>query len=293
MIQYTATVALKCSSELGEGALWHAGRGVLYWVDILRHRVNVFEPRTGRNDVYEVGEDVGTVVGQRSGGVMLALKSGFAHLDLQTREVKRVAPTEADNPLVRFNDGKCDPAGRFWAGTMGYKSRGLGKLYRLDADGSVHLMLEPVSTSNGIVWTRDARVMYYIDTPTGRVDAFDYDVHSGSICNRRTAIEVPKEMGHPDGMTIDADDNLWVAMWEGYGVRQFDPRTGALLATVSVSGAGRTTSCALGGENLDELYITTASTGYDDDRRRREPLAGSLFVAKVNARGVPSAEYAG
>lgn len=283
---------LDAKSVLGEGALWHAKTQTLYWVDILESLLHIYDPATGRDRAINVGEHVGTVVVRKSGGVMLALKRGFASLDLKTEKVTLIADPEkrADN---RFNDGKCDPAGRFWAGTLSYKDTPeSGALYRLDKDLTVHRMVEKISCSNGIVWSSDNKTMYYIDSFTMRVDAFDFDVETGNVSNRRTVITAEKGMGFPDGMAIDAEDKLWVAHWDGSSVRRWDPKTGKLLRTIDIP-ATRVTSCAFGGPKLDKLYVTSATTGLDEATRKRFPTAGGLFLVDPGVTGVLSPEFAG
>lgn len=288
-----AELLVDARAELGEGALWDARERVLYWVDITGEAVHVFDPASGKNTSHPVGQKVGTVVCRRSGGLMLAVHHGFARFGLDSRSLEIVADPESATPTNRFNDGKCDPAGRFWAGTMDLDGKkGAGALYRMDADGKVHRMLGGVSCSNGIVWSRDARTMYYIDTPTREVSAFDYDRATGSISNRRAAVRVPESLGLPDGMCIDAEDNLWVAMWGGSSVTRWDPATGTLVASYPLP-ASQVTSCAFGGEKLDELYVTTARVSLSAEALRKEPHAGGLFRLRPGARGVPAVEYAG
>ncbi|MBL7200810.1 MAG: SMP-30/gluconolactonase/LRE family protein [Anaerolineae bacterium] len=288
-----AELVLDAKADLGEGALWDAKGQVLYWVDIMAGGLHIYDPATGRDRAIDVGQPVGTVVARRSGGVMLAVHHGFASLDLQTGELEIVQDPESHLPGNRFNDGKCDPAGRFWAGTLAMDGtpRVCG-LYRLDPDLSVHKMLEGVTISNGIVWSLDQAVMYYVDTPTRRVDAFDYDLASGEIENRRAVVRVPAEMGYPDGMTIDSEGMLWVALWGGHKVSRWDPADGRLLQTVDLP-AANVTSCAFCGENLDQLYITTARTGLPPEQLKGQPLAGGLFRAEVGVRGLPAFEFAG
>ncbi len=279
-------------SKLGEGAIWDAREQLLYWVDILSHEVHIFDPKTKTDRAIDVGSDVGTVVKRASGGLMLSVQRGFAFLDLRTRETTLVADVHRDDAAIRFNDGKCDPAGRFWAGTMAYAfAKGAGKLYRLDLDKSVHAMVHDVTCSNGIVWTRDNKTMYYIDTPTGQVSAFDYDDATGNLANRRVAVQIPQGMGHPDGMTIDGEDNIWVCLWGGGRVAQFDPRSGKHSASIEVPGVKNVTSCALGGPNFTDMFITTAAP--DDGDASKQPNAGSLFHATVKVPGVPAFEYKG
>jgi sugar lactone lactonase YvrE len=224
---------------------------------------------------------------------MLALHHGFAGLDLETGQVEIVADPEKHLPGNRFNDGKCDPAGRFWAGTLALDGTPeVASLYRLDADLSVRKMLGEVTCSNGIVWTRDSQTMYYIDTGLRRIDAFDYDHKTGDISGRRTAFEVPPEMGYPDGSTLDSEGMLWVALWQGSAVSRWNPETGELLQTISVP-APNVTSCALGGASLNELYITTARNGMSEEAIESNPLAGGLFRARVDVPGLPAFEFAG
>jgi sugar lactone lactonase YvrE len=289
----TAELVLDAKADLGEGALWDDKGQVLYWVDIMAGKLHIYDPAAGRDRTIAVGQPVGTVVARRSGGVMLALHHGFASLDLGTGELEMIHDPESHLPGTRFNDGKCDPAGRFWAGTLAMDGtpRASG-LYRLDPDLSVHKMLDGVTTSNGIVWSLDRGTMYYVDTPTSRVDAFDYDLASGEIGNCRAVVHVPAEMGYPDGMTIDSEGMLWVALWGGGKVSRWNPADGRLLQTVDLP-ATNVTSCAFGGENLDQLYITTARTGLPPEQLSEQPLAGGLFRADVGVRGLPAFEFAG
>jgi sugar lactone lactonase YvrE len=204
-----------------------------------------------------------------------------------------VTDPEQDLPGNRFNDGKCDPAGRFWAGTLALDGTPkVASLYRIDADLSVHKMLGEVSCSNGIVWTLDGQTMYYIDTFLRRVDAFDYEYQTGEISGRRVAFEIPSEMGFPDGSTLDSEGMLWVALWQGGAVSRWNPETGELLQVVKVP-APNVTSCAFGGPNLDRLYITTARNGMSDQALAEHPLAGGVFFADVSATGLPAFAFAG
>jgi sugar lactone lactonase YvrE len=289
----SAELVLDAQAELGEGAIWDADRRVLYWVDILGCQVHVYDPASDQDRAIDVRQYVGTVVRRRSGGLMLALHHGFANLDLETGRVEVVADPEQHLPGNRFNDGKCDPAGRFWAGTLALDGAPeVASLYRLDADLSVHKMLDGVTCSNGIVWTLDNTTMYYIDTALRRVDAFDYDLETGAISGRRTAFEVPPEMGFPDGSTLDGEGMLWVALWQGGAVARWNPATGQLLQTLAVP-APNVTSCAFGGPNLDRLYITTARNGLSKEALQQYPLGGGLFCADVEVRGLPACEFAG
>jgi len=286
MKEQKAELVLDAHAGLGEGAIWHDN--VLYWIDLEIGNIHIFNPDTGADRIIELGQSVGTVVPRAAGGLAVAVQGGFGTVDLESGELNILADPEPDLPENRFNDGKCDPQGRFWAGTATITcDQPVGTLYRMDADHSVHPMVKNVTISNGIVWTRDRKTMYFIDTALERVDAFDYDDASGDISNRRTIIEISKpDHGWPDGMAIDTNDNIWIAMWEGSCVTNWDPRTGELLEKIHTDSA-QTTSCAFGGPNLDELYITSAAEGLS------EPHGGGLFRAKVESRGVPSTPFAG
>jgi sugar lactone lactonase YvrE len=293
LMSQSAELVLDTKAALGEGAIWDAERQVLYWVDILSCHVHIYDPVTGQDRIIDVGQYVGTVVPRRSGGLMLALHHGFASLDLETGQVEIVADPEQHLPDNRFNDGKCDPAGRFWAGTLALDGKPeVASLYRLDADMSVHKMLDQVTCSNGIVWTLDNKTMYYIDTALRRVDAFDYDHETGAISGRRAAFEVPAEMGYPDGSTLDSEGMLWVALWQGGAVSRWNPVTGELLQVVEVA-APNVTSCAFGGPSLDQLYATTARNGLSEEALAQYPLAGGLFRAEVGVTGMRAFGFAG
>ena len=292
----TVELLLDTKAELGEGPIWHAASQRLYWVNIMAGDVHVYDPATNTDRFITVGQPVGTVVPRRSGGVMLAVRHGFASLDLDSGAVAMLADADTDRPENRFNDGKCDPAGRFWAGSMlngaGEKDPPHGSLYSLDANHQVRRRLGDVRISNGLAWSPDKRTMYFVDSPDHRVDAFDYDDATGEISHRRTAVAIDREYGMPDGMTIDAEGMLWVAGWGGGQVSRWNPATGQFLETIHVP-ASQSSACAFGGPNLDLLYITSARTGLDAATLAREPRAGGLFVARPGAKGLEAFEFAG
>jgi sugar lactone lactonase YvrE len=286
-------VLVDAHALVGEGPLWDEDQGVLYWVDILSNKLYIYEPTSGENRAFDVGQHVGTVVLRASGGVMLAVYDGFAAYDLASQTLTMINDPEADLPNNRFNDGKCDPAGRFWAGSMAYNEQSTqGSLYRLDPDLSVHKMLSNIGISNGIVWSLDQRMMYYIDSTAHTVRAFDYNNATGDISNERVVITVPQEMGLPDGMAIDTEGMLWVAHFGGGTVRRWDPDTGQVLTTIELP-ATQITACAFGDQNLDTLYITSAATRLDDAALAKQPHAGALFSVKPGVRGVPTFKFAG
>lgn len=287
------SVLVDIRAQVGEGALWDEKAQVLYWVDILSSALYIYDPATGENRQYDVGQHVGTVVLRETGSVALALAHGFAFYDLESGQLELIADPESHLPGNRFNDGKCDPAGRFWAGTMAYDNpTDQGSLYRLDPDGSVHKMLENIGISNGIVWSHDKRTMYYIDSNAFTVRAYDYDNAGGDISNERVVVTVPKEMGLPDGMAIDADGMLWVAHFGGGCVRRWNPDTGEAIDRIDLP-ARQITSCAFGGEKLDTLFITSAAVRLDAAALAQQPQAGSLFAVKPGVTGTATHRFAG
>jgi sugar lactone lactonase YvrE len=287
-----AELALDVRAELGEGPVWDPAASALYFVDILRGLVHRFDPATQGLRTYEVGSAVGAVALTDRGDLALALCDGFARMDLSSGAVEMVAEVEADKTDQRMNDGSCDAAGRFWAGTMALDERAdAGALYRLDPDGRVQTMIARVSISNGIDWSDDGRLMYYIDSPTQSVDVFDFDLASGRIANRRSFVRIDPADGTPDGLTLDAEGFVWVALWGGSAVRRY-ASDGTLDSIVTVA-APHVTSCAFGGHDLGDLYITTARIKLSDAERARQPLAGGLFRTRPGVSGRPSYRFKG
>lgn len=288
-------LALRAEAGTGEGALWDEDRNELLWVDIPNGEIHRFKPADGTDRlILKAERSVGTVVRRSRGGLVAAMADGFHFVDENTGVTTPICDPEKDKPANRFNDGKCDPAGRLWAGTMedAEWAKGAGSLYRLDADLSCTKMVEGVSISNGIAWSPDGRTMYYTDSPTGVIWAYDYDAATGAIANRKTAVEIAGGEGVPDGFTVDGEGTLWVAQWGGWQVGRYDPRTGRKIGRVDVP-ASQVASCALGGANLSELFITTARKRLTPEQLTREPLAGSLFVAGTDARGLPAFSFKG
>ena len=267
-------------SVLGEGPLWDHRTGILVWVDILSSLVHLTDSTTGVTRTIRTGRHVGAVALRGQTGYMLALKNAFAPLESGV-----IGPAEEifDEPEVRMNDGAVDPEGRFLVGTMAYDvTPGRGNLYTRHIDGSVAAILNGVTISNGIDWSDDGETMYYVDTPTQGVDIFDYDLSTGSISDRRRHVSIPEKDGSPDGITLDADGCLWVALYGGGRVRRYSP-AGQALEEIGVP-ASQVTSCAFGGPGLDQLFITTAADQLDL-RAPENLLAGSLFVADPGCRG--------
>jgi sugar lactone lactonase YvrE len=252
-----ADVALELAMELGEGAFWDARRESLVWIDILRGEVH--ELRAGAHRVHSVPTQVGVAVPRSRGGWVLAVREGIAALDPDSGAYEMLVRIE--EPGTRMNDGNVDPRGRLFAGSMlTSEEPGGGRLYRIDADLSVTVVRDPVDISNGIDWSPDGRTVYYSDSgPAREVAAFDFDAETGAWSNRRVFARLSESEGYPDGLTVDQDGCVWLAVWDGGQVRRYTP-DGRIEAVVSVP-APLVTSCGFGGSGLDTLYITTARSG--------------------------------
>jgi len=274
-------------AALGEGPVWDTRTGTLYWIDILNKRVYA-----GADVLLESDETIGCIAPRKSGGFILTKR--FSFWTCETDPVRTTFLSALDNEPAnnRFNDGKCDPRGRFLAGTMdmGEKDPN-GSLYSFDGD-AVTRLLGGVTISNGLTWSPDHKTFYYIDTPTRTVRAFDYDLETGAIADPREAVRVPESLGWPDGMTSDRQGNLWIAMWGGAQVTKWDPRMGQLLEQIPVP-AKNVSSCVFGGRNMNELYITSARVGLDEAALNHYPLTGGVFRLETNVEGMPAFEFAG
>ncbi|MCO5241076.1 MAG: SMP-30/gluconolactonase/LRE family protein [Chitinophagaceae bacterium] len=291
-ISQKATLEIDAKAQLGEGALWHPAENKLYWVNIEGKTLHIYDPSTKTNLSFLVNERIGTVVPVKGGGALIALQNGIHFINTQNGTLQFIA-----NPLtgrnIRFNDGKCDPSGRFWVGSMDIQfTTGAGSLYRMDKDQSIHTLLNEVTISNGIAWTKDKKTMYYVDSPLRRIDAFDYNDADGSITRRRTVVTLPEGEGSPDGITLDEEGHIWAALWGANAVGRFNPHTGQLLQKIEVP-APNVSSCAFGGKDLDTLYITTARGELSEEQLATYPLSGGLFSAKPGVKGVPAEFYAG
>jgi sugar lactone lactonase YvrE len=268
---------------LPEGPHWDAAAGRVYWVDIPGGRVHFLDESGGQRS-WEVGQPVAAVAGRAGGGLVLAVRDGFAALDLATGQVSALAGVEPDRPGNRMNDGACDRAGRFFAGTKAEDDApGAGALYRLDPDHVVTLVVAGVTISNGIGWSPDEQLMYYVDSPTRRVDVFDYDPASGAIGGRRPFARLPSADAMPDGLAVDAEGGVWVALWGGSAVHRYDA-AGRLDQVVEVPHVN-VTSCAFGGPGLDLLYVTAAAGP--------GAAEGALYRGPAGVAGLPAYPFRG
>jgi len=283
-------LVLDAKAELGEGPLWHENK--LYWVDILRGEIHRYDPLDGRDDKMKVGEPVGAVAPRATGGLIIAMRAGFSEVDEFGALPALLIGVEADDVSKRMNDGKCDSRGRFWASTMGIDARpGAGSLYCLSPDLSLDKVIDGLSVGNGMAWSADDKVLYFIDSAAGGVDMFDFDSDAGCLSNRRRFVDVDIEFGMPDGMCIDVDGCLWVALYGGGVVRRYTPSRGIDLELPFP--CSNVTSCAFGGSQLTDLYVTTASYGLSELELASQPLAGSLFCLSVGSAGMPANAFAG
>ena len=284
----SSELVYEAKAVTGEGSIWHPSRNTLFWVDIEGQTLYEYHPADKTCSSWRFDRMISTVVPETDTTVVVALQDEIVRVHLSDGHTASIAPIPDDGGKLRCNDGKCDPAGRLWVGTMGFGApKEAGTLYCVLPNGEVTPMLRKVTISNGIVWTSDKRYMYYNDTPTGRIARYRYDAASGEISFDGIAVVLPEGSGSPDGMTIDGNDNLWVAQWGGSGVYCYNPRTGELLAKVEVP-APHVASCAFGGEKLDTLYITTARAGLTDEQLKQYPLSGSLFSCRPGVQGVPA-----
>jgi len=269
----------------GEGPFWDPRSAKMHLVDML---AGVIVELDGEIPVrHEVGSVAAAVRARKSGGYVVAVERGFRLLDAHFRPEGEVIAAFTD-PEIRMNEGGCDPQGRFYCGSMAYSAdAGRGTLYRIDDDLSVHTVLGDVTISNGLQWSADGSRVYHVDTPTGRIDVLDFDGDTGAMTNRRPFIEIDGE-GNPDGLAIDEEDGLWVALYGGSAVRHYD-RGGVLVDTVELP-VTNVTACAFGGDDLRTLYITTSREGLDDGD---QPEAGALFSVHTSVAGASQHEFSG
>jgi sugar lactone lactonase YvrE len=285
---------LSVNSELGEGPIWSAEEQALYWVDIRGKKFNRLFVKTGQHESFEVGQMLGVLALRAKGGLVLGVQSGFAFWDWQTKKLEMINDPENGRTDMRFNDGKVDPQGRFWAGSMNLKpevGKAEGSLYRLDPDGSVHKMETGLAISNGLGWSPDRKTMYLTDSLRHVIYAYDYDAATGNIENRRDFIKSEDEWGVPDGLTVDSEGGIWSARWGGWKVDHYGP-DGKKIEEIKVP-VECPTSCTFGGENLDELYITSCWENFSSEQRQKQPQAGDIFRYRAGVKGQENTAFAG
>ncbi len=282
-----AGLEYQIDAHLGEGPVWDEKKEKLYWVDILSGLFNEYDPNKKTNKSYEIGEHIGAAVPREKGGFILDKKSGFATFDPDSGKVTPIIDPEKDKPGNRFNDGKCDPLGRFWAGTMAYDlTKGAGNLYCMSEGFKLEKKLDGITISNGLAWNKAADRFYHIDSPTGNIYAYQYENKTGKLSGRQIIRHISDDIGFPDGMTIDREDKLWVAIYGGGRVLRIDPESGKTLLEIQLP-VPKITSCTFGGPDLNELYITTCREYMSEEDIQQAPLSGSLFKVKLPFNGWP------
>lgn len=284
---------LDVRSELGECPCWDEKYDKLFWIDTLRCELYIYNSHQNSLTTFPTDSCPGSYALCETERLLLATQKGIGFLEIKNGYITYFCNPESDKNNNRFNDGKCDPYGRFWVGTMDENgATGKGSLYCVHADLRIKKVLSNISVSNGMAWSPDNKTMYYIDSPQKSVFSFDYDLESGDIKNRRVAIDTREIQGLPDGMTIDADGMLWVAMWGGEQIVRWNPQTGKLLSTVPIP-TDNVTSCTFGGKNMDELFITTARTGLSAKDLLLQPHAGGVFRFKTSTNGFKTNRFGG
>jgi sugar lactone lactonase YvrE len=283
-------VAVVAPAELGEGPRWDAATQSLLWVDIPARLVHRYDATSRTNTTQQVADVVSLALPRARGGVVIGLPDGLHLLDAGGSPL--IAAIEPEQAGTRTNDGACDAAGRLWVGTMALDERSpLGALYRVDANLSVTTVLTGTTISNGLGWSPSGQDFYFIDSPTRRVDVFDFDPETGALEDRRPLAAVEVEGAVPDGMNVDAEGCIWVALHGGWGLNRYS-LAGELVAEVRLPVA-KITSCCFGGPELRDLYVTTRREGLSDAERAAQPLAGALLRLDVGVAGLPTHPFAG
>lgn len=279
----------KCT--LGEGPVWDEEKQRIFWIDITQGHIHQFTPATNVFKTFDVGEMIGSIALSYD-GIIAALENGFSFINLEKETIIHIGDPEKHIAGNRFNEGKCDPVGRFWAGTMSLTEEGsVGSVYTLHPDLSVQKKIENVTISNGMAWSLDEKTLYYIDSPTLQVAAYNYDVDTGAISDKKIIITMDESEGFPDGMTIDNEGMLWIAHWGGSKVARWNPSTAKKLMQFNMP-VSQVTSCTFGGKNFEDLYITSASIRLTPEQLQKEPLAGSLFVIRnCGFKGMPAFRF--
>jgi sugar lactone lactonase YvrE len=275
---------------LGESPRWDAASGSLVFVDIVPGVLY----RLDRSALTStpVGQELGSVNPAADGGLVLAVRDGVFRTHDDGATMLPVAPVEADVPSNRMNDSRCDSSGRLWAGTLAFdEAPGAGTLYRVDADGSTRRVIEGLTIANGLDWSPDGSLMYFVDSPTGRIDVLDYDPVEGTVSSRRRFARVDLAIGVPDGLAVDSEGGVWVAVFGGGQVRRYDA-DGSLSDVLDLP-TTQVTSVCFGGEDLQDLFVTTARKHLTASALADQPLAGAVFACRPGVAGRPENRFAG
>ncbi|PSR12346.1 gluconolaconase [filamentous cyanobacterium CCP3] len=287
----SAQNVLNSRARLGEGPLWDGDQQVLYWVDILNHRLHVFEPSSGDDCHWDVSDKGSAMALMQGNRLLMAMGNRIASFDLSSGGVETLHRVEFDAPGTRFNDGKCDPQGRFWIGSMSPENPGHGALYRYDPDGSMRTMVTDLTISNGLGWSPDGSTFYLTDSPQRKIFAYRFDGETGEIDDRSVVIDLSDEAEavEPDGLTIDSAGNLWTALWDGGCLACFSP-AGEALGRVKLP-VPRPTCPTFGGPSLSTIYVTTASVGLSQKEIQQGFYSGDVFAIAAPAPGLPTNRF--
>lgn len=293
----SAEFEVECVAEaralLGEGPTWSPRDGLLYWVDILTPSIHVFDASTRVDVEHKLGSMVSLAIPKATGGLLVATPGGLMTFDSESKRLSPICHPESDRPGNRYNDGKCDRMGRLWIGTLDMgTAANRGNLFRVDPDGSWKKMDTGFTVANGLGWSPDNKFMYFTDSARRTVYIYDFDLRTGTIANRRSLITLDASDGTPDGLTVDEDGCLWIAVWDAWRISRFSPE-GKELQRIKMP-VPRPTSCCFGGTNLDTLYVTSASVRLNEQTQLLSPQSGSLFAITINGvRGLPDTMFSG
>lgn len=293
-------MAARLESIIGEGPCWDDRSEILYWIDILGKKIYCLNPYTNMMQTYKTNQFIGCLALRRKSGLICALQDGIYGFNPMNGLMTGLLPRPDGNyKYNRFNDGKCDPAGRLFVGTMSNLANNgkggdnnIGTLYQINKDWQVKEAVSNVTISNGLAWSPDYKKLYYIDSPTREISVFDYYIETGEIANRRVAIDFRSEAGIPDGMTIDEEGLLWIAHWGGWKVSCWNPANGRKHMEINLP-CQNVSCCTFGSRKLDTLYITTAREGLDLTEMKNQPEAGSLFAICPGSKGLRSYRFEG
>ncbi len=282
-------VAIKSNNVLGEGPVWSGDENALYWVDIQEKLLQRWTPSNDAIDFWKMPSEIGSFAFAKKGFCVVALRTGIAMLDLVNNSIKAICNPEADMSFTRFNDGKCDRKGRFWAGTLDEESPNQrASLYRLAQNHKCEKVRDHVGISNGLGWSPDNRIFYFTDSSNHTIYAYDFDIENGEISNERIFVETSHHY-KPDGLSVDSEGYIWSAMWDGWKITRFAPN-GSVDIEIPMP-VQRPTSCTFGGIDLTQLYITSARVDLSEETLRKQPDAGSVFVLETNVKGILEPVY--
>jgi len=278
-------------SELGEGPCWDEIEKTIYWVDIIKKNIHSYNFEKNIENTISLKKYVGSIGLRKTGGLIAAIEDGFYFINEKSENIKLIKNVSG-NINKRFNDGKVDALGNFWAGSVSLdEKQPIGRMYCLKSNLEMIELFNSITISNGIAWSLDNKKMYYIDTPTMSVDVFDFDIENSNLSHRRTLLKIPREIGYPDGMTIDIDDKLWIAHWGGYQVCRWDPDTKKILERIKIP-AKRVSCCSFGGNDLSDLFITTAKSGFTENiNETNDKDSGFLYKIPTKTIGLKSFRF--